>query len=64
MAKLSYRIFTIEKDETLDSNIYYITRDNGSKFRDPDGIERTIDSIPAESFEEVTKYIDRVYFGG
>ena len=54
-----YRGFKIEQDKTLDCNLYYITKIDGSKFYVPEiGIEMTITSVVVKNESEVKAYID------
>jgi hypothetical protein len=55
--KAYYHGYIIERDEMIDTEFYYIYKQDGSKFTGLDGIERSIDGIAA-TFTEVIKIIE------
>lgn len=54
--KAYYHGYIIEKDEMIDTEFYYIYKQDGSSFTGLDGIERSIDGIAA-TFPEVIEII-------
>ena len=57
--KALYKGFIIEKDNTIDTDVYYIRREDGKMFEAPDGLKVTIDNIQGTFFEAVG-YIDAI----
>ena len=51
-----YKGFIIERDETIDTELYYIRREDGTKFGSP---AASVDSI-AGSLDTVKEHIDRI----
>ena len=57
-----YKTFIVEKDETLTTNLFYIKKVDGSKFKTSNGMETIIDCIEADNENEVFDYLERKYF--
>lgn len=57
--KSIYKDFTIERDETIETEVYYIRRVDGGKWTGNDGRILTIESLQ-DSLENVKEYIDSV----
>jgi hypothetical protein len=55
--KAYYHGWIIEKDEMIDTEFYYIYKQDGSKFTGLDGIERSIEGI-AGTFIDAFKSIE------
>ena len=55
--KAYYHGYIIEKDETINTEFYYIHKQDGSSFTGFDGIERSIDGIAA-TLTEVIKILE------
>lgn len=51
--KAYYHGYVIEQCEAIDTEFYYIYREDGSKFTGFDGIERSIDGIAAPLFKVI-----------
>ena len=54
--KAYYKGFIIEQDMTIDTEVYYIRREDGQKFTAWDGKSVSIDSIQ-DNFPNVIEYI-------
>lgn len=55
-----YKNFIIEQDETIDTELYYIRREDGKKFFTPIfAIDVYIDSLQGSFFEAIN-YVDAI----